>query len=448
MFTKDKSFYKTFFALFRMLVLQNIIVLGVNLVDNIMIGSFSEEALSGVASVNQIQFIFQNTLCGGADALVVLGSQYWGQHKTEPVKKLFSGALMIASAIGALLFIAAALFPYQMVGIFTKSQIFIENGVEYLRVMKYTYLIFAVTNSVLSMLRTVETVKIAFYTSIMTLVINISLNYLLIFGNFGAPQMGVTGAAIATLTARAVELVVVLAYVAFKDKKLNFKIKDLFKPDLLLIGDYVKFSGSFLLVSAMFGCSTALQTVILGHMEDSAIAANSVASTLYQTLKVAAIGASSAASVVIGKTVGTGDIKKVKEYSRTLQMIFIIIGLITSATLYTLRWPIINLYELSDTTKAMANEFLLVLCIASIGMAYQMPTITGIIRGGGDGNFVLINDIISIWCIVLPASFLAAFKFNLSPTVVVFLLNSDQIFKCGAAAIKANRYKFIKKLTR
>ena len=96
----------------------------------------------------------------------------------------------------------------------------------------------------------------------------------------------------------------------------------------------------------------------------------------------------------------------------------------------------------------LADRFLLVLCVTSIGTAYQMPTLTGIVKGGGDTKFVFYNDIVSIWCIVLPVSYLAAFVFNWSPLAVMICLNSDQIFKCGAAVIKVNRYKWVKSLTR
>ncbi|MBQ7821818.1 MAG: MATE family efflux transporter [Clostridia bacterium] len=446
--TRDRAFYKSFFKLFRMLVLQNVIVLSVNLADNIMIGSYSETALSGVAAVNQIQFLFQTIVSGCAEALVVLGSQYWGQNKTTPIKKAFSGAFLLAEVFAVVLFVLAACIPGDVVGLFSETDAIVESGVSYINVIKYTYPVFAATTVLLALLRTVETVKIAFYVSIMTLCTNVAINYTLIGGNFGAPALGEVGAAVGTLVARVLELIVVICYIIFKDKKLSFRFREMFNIDRVLFADYLRLSRSFVVVGALFGASTALQSVILGHMNDSAIAANSVATTLYQILKVAAIGAASAASVIIGKTVGTGNIGKVKEYSRTLQCMFVCIGLLTSAALFMLRIPILSLYDLSPETKAMANEFLLVLCVTCIGTAYQMPTCTGIIRGGGDANFVVKNDIISIWCIVIPVSFLAAFKFGAPPTAVVFLLNSDQIFKCAAAAIKVNRYNFIKKLTR
>ena len=131
-----------------------------------------------------------------------------------------------------------------------------------------------------------------------------------------------------------------------------------------------------------------------------------------------------------------------------MQFIFIAIGLLTSIVLYIIKTPILNLYDISEATRSYAESFILVLCVTCIGTSYQMPVLVGIVRGGGDSRFVLINDLISIWGIVLPLSFLAAFVFNWPPVAVVFCLNADQLFKCGAAAVKVNKFNWIKKLTR
>ena len=223
--TKNKDFYKQFFSLYWVLVLHNIIILGVNLADNIMIGSYSETALAGVAGVNQIQFIFQQIIMGCGEGLVVLGSQYWGQGRTDEIKRISFGAMILGVGAGVILFLIALLFPEGIVSVFSPSASIIEQGAEYIRIIKYTYIIFAITNILLATLRTVETVKIGFYISVSTLIINCSINYLLIKGNFGLPELGVTGAAIGTLTARTVELIFVICYLIFKDKKLNIKFK-------------------------------------------------------------------------------------------------------------------------------------------------------------------------------------------------------------------------------
>jgi len=446
--TRDKHFYNNFFSLWKILVLNNIIILGVNLADNIMLGMYSEQALSGAAACNQVQFVFQQVILGISNAVVVLGSQYWGEKRTKPIKSIASIACILGLIFSAVLFAFAAVMPENIVGIFTDSQAIIKEGAVYLSIIKYTYPVFAITNILLAFLRSVESVKVGFYVSLVTLVFNISLNYVLIFGKFGVPAMGVRGAAIATLVARVCETIFVVIYVAVFEKNIKWNKQDLKKADLSVYKKYLLACIPFVITDGLFGVSTALQTVILGHMSESAIAANSVSTTLYQVLKVAAIGSASAASVIIGKTIGEGkSLDKIKEYSKTLQVIFICIGVLTGIVLFFVRIPIISMYNISAEAKNLANGFLLVLCVTCVGTAYQMPTNVGIIRGGGDSKFILILDIISIWGIVLPLSFAAAFLWDFHPVAVIACLNADQVFKCLPAFIKANRYKWIKKMT-
>ncbi len=445
--SKEKGFYKNFFSLWYVLVLNNVIILGVNLADNIMLGNFSEPALSGAAACNQLQFVFQQIILGLGNTVVILGSQHWGQRSTAAIKKIGSAALLCGTVAGALLFVAAALFPEGMLRIFTNSEAIITEGVSYLRIIKYTYPVFALTNILLPTLRSVESVKIGFYVSVCTLVTNVSLNYIMIFGKLGLPAMGATGAALATLISRLAELAVVALYLFLFDKKLRWKAKELWHIEGATLKLFFFACLPVVVTDGLFGVSTALQTVILGHLNDAAISANSIATTLYQVLKVASVGSAGAASVLIGKTIGEGKLQKIKEYSRTLQSIFLGIGVLTAVFLFLLKGPIISLYQVSAETAFLADGFLLVLCVAGAGMAYQMPVNTGIVRGGGDTKYVLRMDLISIWGIVLPLSALAAFVFHWHPIAVIACLNADQVFKCLPAVIKVNRYHWIKKLT-
>ena len=424
-------------------------------------------------------------MLGAGDAVVVLGSQYWGQKRIQPIKRFAVGALLLVSVLGLLFFAVSAITPAGVVSLFTEDPAIHAAGVEYLRVMKYSFLIFALTNLLLAVLRSVETVRIGFWVSVSTLVVNGGLNYLLIEGRLGFPRMGVTGAAIATLAARVIELCVVLVYLLCLDGKLKWRVRDFFTVDGVMVRDYLRLVRPFLVTSLLFGGAVMLQTVILGHMDTgegagSAIAANSIASTLYQMLKVAIVGASSAAAVLIGQAIGRandagtvgnrpqtavgeprqaaetmrgGQMEEIRSYAKTLQLMFVGIGVCTSTALFLLRVPVVSLYaaispDITPETCQMALDFIAVLCVTGFGTAYQMPVATGIIRGGGDAKFVLVNDLISIWGIVLPVSFLAAFVFKFPPVVVIACLNADQVFKCGAACIKVNRYRWMKKLTR
>ena len=159
-------------------------------------------------------------------------------------------------------------------------------------------------------------------------------------------------------------------------------------------------------------------------------------------------GAASASGVVIGKTVGEGDIARVKAYSKTLQIIYIIIGVLTGCVLWLCKDFILGFYSITPQTHALAVQFIGVLSITVVGTSYQVACLTGIVTGGGDTRFVLVNDLIHQWLIVLPSAFLSAFVFHAPLWVTFVCLKSDQILKCFVAVVKVNRYRWIRVLTR
>ena len=446
--TEKATFYKSFFSLYIALVLQNVITLSVNLTDNVMLGAYSETALSGAAAVNQIQFVFQQLLNGRGDGVVIFCSQYWGKKQTETMKRISAVAMHAAITVSVLLFILVSLFPSEAVGIFTTDESIIQEGAKYLQVIRFTYLLFAVTQILLATLRSAEIVKIAFRLSVLTFFVNCGLNYLFIFGHFGMPELGIEGAAVGTLAARILEITILIIFIWKIENRLQIRFKDYWKLDKGLCRDYFRVAAPMVVTQGLWGVNTALQTVILGHMTAAAIAANSAASTLFLLVKSISVGASSSASVIIGKTVGGGDLALVKTYAKRLQKLFLGIGILSAGLLFFLRVPFLSLYDLQPETMEMTNTFLLIFCVVVMGMSYQMPTNNGIIRGGGNAMFVVKMDLISIWLIVIPVSFFMAFVVEASPVVVFCCLNADQIFKCIPAFLKANYGNWIRRLTK
>ena len=447
MFTKDKAFYKSFVTLSLALMAEQAVILSVNLADNVMLGSYSESALSGVAAVNQIQFVLQQLVYGVSNGVIVLGSQYWGQRRPDVVKKLAAIGLWCNLAITLLLFLLVSLFPYGALSLFTSDAEIAGQGVAYLGIMRFSYMCFGLTAVMLSTMRIAETVKIALQVSILSLVINVGINFLLIPGRFGLPEMGVRGAAIGTLTARVIEFLVVAHYLFRKEKKLCMRPVDCLHIDRQMFRDYLTVSIPIITASILWGVSNAVQTMILGHMDNSAIAAQSISATLFLLLKVTSVGAASAASVIIGRTIGTGEMDRVKDYTRTLQILFLIIGAVL-ALLYTIiRFPLLAMYRISPETRTMANAFMNIQTLVIFTMSYQMPVNSGIIRGGGDTRFMMNLDIIS-QLIMYPLALAGAFLLGWPPVVILFIVNSDQIFKCIPAFIRVNSYKWVKHLTR
>lgn len=446
-FTKDREFYKSFFALFIMIAMQNLIAYSVNMADNIMLGSYSQNALSGAATVNQIFFVVQQLSMAIGEALVTISSQYWGKRELGPVKNLTFIAGFTALCFGVFMLLATTFFDNEILRFFTNDGDILAEGVKYLEIIKFTFVIFAVTHILIASLRSVETVKISFYISVSSLFINCIINYLLIFGKFGFPEMGIRGAAMGTLISRISEFLIVLWYLKFKDKKIKL-FEGGFKFDKALKKDYFKMLSPIFISQILWCVSVPVQTAVLGHISSDAIAANSVATTFYQYLKVLVVAMSSASAVMIGTAIGRGEMDRIKSDSRSLSVMDIGLGLILGLILFVLRKPLLSFYNLSDSALLLSDQLIVVMSVVMVGMSYQMPVSSGIIRGGGDAKFTLYMNLISVWFIVFPLSLLAAFYFKWPVWAVVLCLQSDQIFKGLPTFLRFRTYKWIKKLTR
>ena len=448
LFTTDKVFYRTFLPLLFIITLQQLAALAVNMADNIMLGTYTELALSGATLVNQIQFTLQQIAAGIGMGIVVLAAQYWGQCRTDPIKKIISIGVKFGLAVGILFFVLSKLFPVQILSLFADDQAVIAEGARYLDVICWTYLVFSVSNSLMYSLQSVETAMIGTVMSVSTICINVCLNYCLIYGNFGAPEMGVVGAAVATLVSRIVELFIILIYVLFVDKKLRLKLWDLLRFDGTYLGDYIRVSTPIVLSGLLWGVAQAAQTAVLGHISATVIAANSIASVIFQIFAVMGMSCANVASVTMGKTIGEGRLNMVRSYAKTMQAIFLLLGVVFGGLMFLFKDAIVGIYSVSAETKQLAIAFLTVLSITTVGSCYEYPVESGIIAGGGVTKYPAVVDNLFMWLFTIPSAFLSAFVFRFPPIVTFCFLKADQLLKCIPNAITCNRYRWVRVLTR
>lgn len=445
---QNKSLYKTFFPLLAVISLQQLAALMVNMVDNIMLGTYTELALSGATLVNQLQFMLQSFVSGIGTGVAVLGSQYWGKGEISPIRRITSVGLKFGILIGLIFFLLTFFFPASILSLFTSDQAVVAEALKYMKIMCWTYIVYAVSNTLMYSLQSVETAFVGTVMSVSTIFINMCLNYCLIFGHFGFSEMGIEGAAIATLTSRVVELIIILVYLFCIDGKLKTKPRHLINLDFGFLGDYTRVALPVVLTGGLWGVAQAAQTSILGHISAETIAANSIATVVFQLFVVVGMSATSAASVTIGKTIGEGNIHLVKPYARSLQCIFLLLGVISAVLLLLCKEWIISFYNVSEETAHLASQFLTVLGIATVGSCYEYPVEAGIIGGGGNTRYAAFMDTGFMWLFTIPMSYLSAFVWNFPPVVTFSFLKADQLLKCIPNAIYCNRFTWIRQLTR
>ncbi|MBR0087488.1 MAG: MATE family efflux transporter [Lachnospiraceae bacterium] len=445
--TRDQEFYRNLIALAIPIAIQGIISFSVNFADNIMIGRLGDIAVSGVYMGNQFQTILM-LFTGGVDsAMLIIAAQYWGIKDTLSVKKIAAMGIRMSVIVGLVLTVLIELLPRQFISLFTDDAEVIEAAAEYVRIVALSYIFFCASQLMVSAQRSVENAKLGMYISLMALLTNVGLNYVLIFGKLGFPALGIKGAAIATLIARIIECAVVYFYAFRVDKKLRMKPSDMLLSEPTLRKDFIKNGTPVVMGQLVWAANMLTYSGVMGHMAASAVTAASIVGQMENLLRVFAFGLSAALGIITSKTVGSGQFEKMKEYATTAEIIFLGVGLVSAVLIQLLKHPFISLYDVSSDAVNYYMTFMNILTFTYIGTCWQATCLGGLVKSGGDTSFVFKNDTIFVFLVVIPSSIIALVSG--APAWVVFLcLKCDQLLKCIVAYFKINSFNWMKKLTR
>lgn len=440
----NSNFYKSVFALVIPMALQNLVNVGISSTDVIMLGAVGEKVLSGASLGSQVQFVMSLILFGITSGASVLVAQYWGKGDIRTIEKVLGIALKFSLAVGAVFTIVTVLFPQVIMSILTNDSQVIEEGSKYLRIVGLSYIILSINIAYLNIMRSVERVKISTIVYLSGLIANIIINAILIFGK---PQMGIRGAAIGTVTAIFIELLIVIYY----DRKVNdvfkFKISFLKTEDRELNRDFIRYSGPVIINELMWGLGCSTVTAILGHMGSSAVAANSVTQVVRQLAMVMSFGIAGAAAIMLGKTIGEGNIERAREYGRKFVKMSIVSGLAGSIIVLIARPIAMGAMRLTDTAEGYLSLMMLVMAYYVIAQTFNTTMIVGVFRAGGDTKIGLIIDVSCMWGISILLGFIAAFVLKLPVMAVYLILLSDEIFKIPISTWRYRTYKWLNNVT-
>ena len=441
--TRDREFYKRLLALAAPVALQNLMTFAVGFAGNLMVGALGDSALSGVYIAGQVQLLLQFFSGGIESALLILAARCWGEQNRDGVRRNTMAALLVSLSFGALLTLLCALFPGWVAARFTGDNQVISTATSYLRIACFSYPLFCANQTLIAALRSVENARVGMVVSGLSLAANIALNYLLIFGKLGLPRLGVTGAAVALLMSRALELSATLLYLLRFDRRLRLRPC---LPGRRCFARFLRCASPITGGQLVWSANNLASSAILGNFSAPVIAAASVANSLSNLAYVAMNGAATAVGVLTGKTIGAGDLDKTREYARTVQLLFLALGVATAALVLLVRRPFTALFRgVTPEAAAHALRFTLVLSVAMLGTCYQQAGFTGLVKAGGDVSFVFRMDLLFTFLLVLPSAMLAL-RLGAAPWVVYACLKCDQILKCPVAAVKINRFNWIRPL--
>ena len=446
---REKSFYRTLIAISIPIALQNLISFAVSITGSVMLGVLGEVELSAASLANQVFFVFTLLSFGLANGGAVLINQYWGKKDTKTIGKITSMTTSVMFLVATAFTILILCFPSEIMRIYTGEASVIEKGIHYLRWAAPSYLFFGLSNTYAIMLRSVEQVKISLSIYAFSFIINLFFNWMLIFGHLGAPALGIQGAALSTVIARFFEFCAIGVYVLFFEKNAKISFRHMVHFERWLISDFFHHSIPIIFNELLWGIGASMHSAIFGRMGSSTVTASSIVSNVIQLNTVAIFGIGNAAGVLIGKKVGAkADKKNIINYAKTFELISLLVGLIAFSGVILLGNPIIELYQISQSTKQLAYNTMFVASAVVFFMSFEITNLVGILRAGGDGRFVLKIDLLFMWLVAIPLGFAAAFWFQWPLPAVYLCLRIDILIKAIISFVRIMKEKWIRILAR
>jgi putative MATE family efflux protein len=425
----DKAYYKTLMRIALPIVAQHFITSTLNAVDVIMIGQLGETAVAAVGLANQVFFLLMLLLFGISSGAGMFTAQFWGKRDLVNIHKVLGIGLLLGMGSSLLFSLAALLFPEFILGIYSKDPAVVALGSVYLRRVAYSYLFTSITFSFASVLRSTENVKLPMFVSIVALSLNTLMNYSLIFGNFGFPEMGVEGAATATLIARSLECftLVMLTYRLRTPVAATFK--KLLSFDRVFLQRYLKVALPVVFNEMIWSLGITIYNIIYARIGTESIAAVNISVTIEGMAFVLFIGISNAAAIMIGNRIGANEEKKAYEYARRTLMIALIGSFKVGAAILISKDAILAFYQISETARMYSSMILTIAGLTLWIRAMNLTLIIGIFRSGGDTRFSLLLDAGSVWLVGVPLALIGAFVLHLPVYGVVVMVMSEEFVK-------------------
>ena len=442
------SFRKTVFAFLLPMAIQNLINVAISSTDVIMLGRYSEVALSASSLASQIQFILILLFFGIGSGATVLTAQYWGKKDTKTIEKILAIGIKIAFGLSLFFFIFAFFFSRSAMSLFTNDETTILEGIKYLKIVSFSYLTTSISIVYLVTMRSVERVTVSTITYATSFVNNFIINYLLIFGNFGFARMGVKGAAIGTLVARLIELGIVFYYNSKNHHFVSIKWKYIKSLDPILKKDFIKYSAPTMMNELLWAGGTAAGIAILGRLGNSIVAANSITSVVRQLAMVFAFGLANTAAIMVGKVIGKKDFNTAEIYAKKLLLYSFLSCLFTVVLLFIAKPFIIKKFALNGEVEDYLNLTLNILFYYIPLQSISAVLIVGVFRAGGDTKFALVADVLPLWFGSVLISAIAAFYLNLPAKLIYLLIMSDEIIKQPLIIWRYKSKKWINNVTR
>lgn len=416
---RNDGFYKSLLLLAIPIILQNVISQSVAMTDTFMLGFVGQEEMSAVTLANSAFFVLSIIIFGFQSGESVMISQYWGKGDKKAISKILGVAWMCVLSITTVFAIFAMISPETVMRIFSNDAETITLGAQYVRMVAIAYPLNAFTSIYISAHRSMENTKLGLFVFAISAIANTLLNYMFIFGHFGAPQMGVVGAAVGTVAARIIETVIIVLYIIY-NKRFRLNIKAALKPGVALVRDFIRYAVPVITNETLWGVGFSSLSAIYGRIGSDVVAAMTISRNIESLFNVVAFAVANAAVVLIGKQLGKGEIKEVYGTGKILVFLAACSGALSAIFIFVIARPVINIFALPDATKALAYGALMIYLLRMIPMNINATLIVGVLRGGGDTRMAMLIDTMPLWLVNVPLSLILGLVLKVPP-IYVFL---------------------------
>ena len=447
-FTKHKEFIPKLITIASPIILQNFLTSTLNFVDVFMVGQLGEKEVAGVGIANQIYFLFLMFVFSIATGAAVFTAQYWGKKDIKNIRSNLGIGITFALIFSAIFTLVTFLFPNTLIRLFNNDPQVIELGVQYIEIIAFSLIMTSISIVYATILRSTEHVKFPMVASLIGLVTNTFLNYLLIFGKFGFPELGVRGAAIATVIARSVEFCIILGFTYLRKYPIAAGLKNIFNYSKEMVRNYIKIWMPVMGQSVGWALGYSMYSVIYGHISTGALAAYNIACSIERISLMLFMGLASACAIMVGNRIGASEEHKARDYSKNFLFLSASFSIVIAVVLIIVRRYIVNFYNLSEQSNRYLYYLLLVMACIMLLRVMNIIFQNGILRAGGDTLFSMIIELGGIWVVGVPLAAVAAFIFKLPVYYVMAIAATEELVKMIAGFYRFLSNKWIHNLTK
>lgn len=453
---QGRPFYRNLISLCIPIILQNLVTTSLAMIDTFMVGMLGDAPLAAVTIANLPVFVIQFVIFGIQSGSAVLISQYWGHRDTDAINRVVGVSAMVACGVATLFALAMFFFPAQIIGLLTNDPTLRDIAVEYGRIVGFSYIFNSLTSVYVGAHRSMENPKIGLIIFSCSMLANTLLNWIFIFGELGAPALGVAGAALATLLSRVLEFIIMAVY-AVCTKRFRLRPALLLRPGKDAWRRFLKYATPVVLNETLWGLGTSMYQTIMGHMEGSTeiLAAYAVAGNIDKFCCVGVFAVAAAAAVVIGKEIGSGRSEKVYDVGKALLVVSVALGVIIGGVMLLLSYfvlepliyPIYPAFQNSPEAGRIATLMLTIVACFQPARAFNTTNIVGVLRGGGDVNFTTAIDVLPLWLIAIPLAAVSGLVAKLGILWVYLSIEAENITKFFLGIWRFRSRKWIRDVT-